>query len=540
LTALRFAHPEWLVPLASVLLALLLALGLANVIARRRRALLLGKQGGRVAHRALTSDLALLLAAAAVAVALLGPRIGERVVRLPGSGVDVVFALDVSRSMDAVDVPPSRLARARRAVSELLARLEREDRVSLAAYAGVGVLLTPLTPDRDVLLELLSGVDTQLVIPGSSHLAAGVRSALDAFEAGSNRPRLLVVLSDGEDPQRHSDLAASEALRADVRVLAIAFGTEVGATVPDHGVALVDRWGRTVVSRRDLTQLTALASATDGRVFPADVWGQIDFDAAVREIRRDAGSTPGALVERRVSAVRVLPFAALAFGILLLEGLPLSRPRWRRAALQAVTASSVLLVAAPSPAGDAEPRSLTALEARVREQPDDPALLIALGAARLEHGQRDAAVRAFLAAAMRARKADAAAVAYFDLGVAQLERDDLEAARDAFFDALALDPHDEKARFNLEWTLIALERQPPSQPRPDPEARDPESQNPSPTAQEQEATEQQAQEKPPAREPLSEAQQRRLLERVEDDPGRALRSAARGARETGGSGDPVW
>ena len=244
MSALRFAHPEWLLPLASVLLALLLALGLANAISRRRRALLLGKLGGRVAHRALTSDLALLLAAAAVAVALLGPRIGERVVRVPATGVDVVFALDVSRSMDAVDVPPSRLARARRAVSELLARLEREDRVSLAAYAGVGVLLTPLTPDRDVLLELLSGVDTQLVIPGSSHLAAGVRSALEAFEAGSERPRLLVVLSDGEDPERRGDLAASEALRAGVRVLAIAFGTEVGATVPDHGVALLDRWGR--------------------------------------------------------------------------------------------------------------------------------------------------------------------------------------------------------------------------------------------------------------------------------------------------------
>ena len=149
-------------------------------------------------------------------------------------------------------------------------------------------------------------------------------------------------------------------------------------------------------------------------------------------------------------------------------------------------------------------------------------------------------MRAFLAAAVRAREADAAAIAYFDLGVAQLERDDLEAARDAFFDALAFDPHDEKARFNLEWTLVALKRQPPPQPRPDPEASDPEPQNPSPTAQDQEAAEQQAQERPPERETLSEAQQRRLLERVEDDPGRALRSAARGARETGGSGDPVW
>ena len=165
--------------------------------------------------------------------------------------------------------------------------------------------------------------------------------------------------------------------------------------------------------------------------------------------------------------------------------------------------------------------------------------MIALGAARLEHGQRDAAVRAFLAAAVGARVADVASIAYFDLGVALLEQDDLEAARDAFFDALAFDPHDEKARFNLEWTLMALERQPPPLPQPIPDVSEPESQAAPPTGQPRKAAEPEL-ERPPEPVPLSEAQQRRLLERVEDDPGHALRSAVRGARETGGSGDPVW
>ncbi len=86
---------------------------------------------------------------------------------------------------------------------------------------------------------------------------------------------------------------------------------------------------------------------------------------------------------------------------------------------------------------------------------------------------------------------------------------------------------------------MALETQPPPEPRPDPEATEPEAARPQ-IGQERKAAEQQERERPPEPEPLSEAQQRRLLERVEDDPGQALRSAARGARQADGSGDPVW
>lgn len=543
LSAAHLAHPEWWMPLVWGLLVLLLVVGAAAGRARLRRARLL-PGGGRVAHAALRSDAALLVAALAIGLALLGPRIGKRAVRVPSSGVDVVLALDVSRSMDARDVPPSRLARARRAAAGLLARLEPTDRVGLVAYAGVGVLLAPLTPDREVLLELLSGLDTDLLAPGSN-LASGVRAALGAFESGSARPRVVVVLGDGEDPQRHGELAAAAAVRASARVLAIGFGSEVGATVPDHGVSLVDRGGRTVVSRRDLDRLARLTSATDGRVFPADVWGQLDLDAVVREIRRDAGSAPGERVVRRVSAVRVLPFAALAFGILCLEGLPRPRlrrrPRRRRASLPGVAAvCAVLLLALPSPASDA---SLASLEARVREQPEDPAALIALGAAHLERGQRDAALRLFLAAAVHARAPHATAIAYFDVGVAQLARGELEAARDAFLDALAFDPNDEQARFDLEWTLVALEQHPPSTSPPPREPKPAKRAAPAPSPKpETPKPETKSPPEPAPEAALSPRQQQRLLERIEDDPSQALRSAARETRRPAGGGGeaPVW
>lgn len=535
----HWVHPEWAWFVLGGLAVAAAALAWAHGLARRRRRILLGPGAPRT-RRHLSSDALLLLALAAIAAAWLGPRIGERVVSVPASGVDVVFAVDVSRSMDARDVPPSRLQRAQRAVDELLARLSPFDRAALVAFAGRGVLLAPLTPDQDALAELVRGLDTELVVPRSSNLGDGVRAALEAFEAGSERPRVVFVLSDGEDPSRGRDLGAAEAARHDARVLAAALGQGIGATIPDHGVPLVDRGGAVVVSRRNAERLGALAEATDGALFVADEWGVFDFDRAMAAIRRDAGAAPGARVERRVRAVRVAPLAALAFLLLLVEGAPRPRGVPRRARVPLLGAALALaLGAAPA----AQESTLEELEAGVRARPDDVPLLVELGAARLERGRRDAAVRAFLAAAAKARTEREAAVAYHDLGVAYLEGDALEAARDAFFDALALRPDDERARFNLEWTLRALALQPPPQeapPKPSPPAppeprrADPETpEEPEPRAEPPPRAEQPA--------PLSEEQIARLLDRVHDDAGRSMRAAARaeeGRRPRAGA--PAW
>ena len=541
MSAAFWIHPEWLAPLALACALAGAALGLAHLAQRRRRARL--GAGIPLAPGPRSSDAALFAALALLALALAGPRIASRVEEIPGSGVDVVFAFDVSRSMDARDVAPSRLERARRAAAGLLARLEPADRVALAAFAGRGVLLTPLTPDRDALVELLDGVDTGLLAPASTDIEAGLRAARSAFEAGSERPRVVLLLGDGEDTVRRGDAGAAEALRADVRVLAAAFGTEVGSTLDDHGAPLLDRSGRPVVSRRDLARLQRLCEATDGGLFAADAWGEIDLAGALAAIRRDAAGAPGAKVLRRVRAAPIVPLAALAFALLLLEGMP-RRPRLgasRRDAQALAGAAAVLVAAVPAPAGDDALASTAALEAQARALPGEPAALIELGAARLARGQRDAASRAFLAAALSTDDAEAAGVAYFDLGVAALESGDYPAARDAFLDALALLPGDARARFNLEWTLQALEQHAPvANPEP-PEAEDqPPKPAPAPPLEQPEpdAPRDEAQPEPP---PLSPEEQQRWLARVQDDPGRALRAAARaeGVGQRKGSG-PAW
>ena len=540
-----FSHPEWLPALVAIVAVAVLAVALARRAARHRQHSLLGPVS-RARGRDRTRDAVLLVGLGAIGLALLGPRIGERTVRVPSTGVDVVFLVDVSRSMDARDVPPSRLERAKRGAEELLARLAPGDRAALAAFGSRGILLAPLTPDRGALLEFLSALDTRLLHPAGSNLGDGIRAALSAFSGANDRPRIVFVLSDGEDPERQGSLGATEAARAGVRVLAAALGSDLGADVPDHDVSLRDGAGRIVRSRRDVGRLGRLAQATGGEVFPGDAWGSFDFENAAASLRRDASAAPGFLVTRRVRAPRVFPLAAAAFGLLLGEALP--RPRRPRALAPGVALATpllILLLLGAAPAAPPGAGAIGPIEARLRTSPGDPRLLVKLGLARFERGENAAAARAFAGAAVVAADPGVAAIAYYDLGVTALAQGDLETARDAFFDALALAPGDREARFNLEWTLAGLAARPPASPPPEStpltsEAEGPAAKRP-PAPTEARPTSAAAPAGLPVDEPPpSEAERARWLSRVDDDPTRSIRSAARregrDRRRTG----PAW
>lgn len=553
MNAPQLAHPEW-VPFVSMSLTGVICVAMLSWLLARRRARRLLGDSRQMPLARLGADLLLVAALAAMGLAWLGPKLGTRLVRVPGSGIDLVVLFDASRSMDAADVPPSRIARARALTRDVLARLGSEDRAALAAFASRGVVLSPLTPDTDALAELADALDTQLVRPTGSDLAAGVAAAVTAFEAGSPRPRVLLVLSDGEDPEAREDLGVAVARRAEARVVAVAFGGEAGAPVPAGDAVLSDERGRPVQTRRDVARLAVLADATGGTALAADRWGEVDLAALVATLRRDGTQASGGLVERRVAATQVVPLALLAFTLLALEWI--GGPRALVAALQrrrafAAAAGALVLATAAFAARD---DAVAWLEAQLRERPGDAQLLVALGVARAESGDLDEASHALRAAAVGARDARDAALAYYDLGVLELERRRFDAARDAFLDALALAPDDAEARFNLEWSLRALAANPPSHAhradedspaeaeRPDPDLPDPDA---APGVRKGEAP--QPEPPPPEGElprPVADPEAARRFapdlspDRVEewlgavrDDPGRGLRDAARDAAD---------
>jgi tetratricopeptide (TPR) repeat protein len=531
---MRFAHPDWLLPVAGLWLLAALAVAFARRRAAGRRRRLLGAGAGAPSPR---GDLLRLAAALAIAIALAGPQWGERSVRVPASGIDLVVLIDVSRSMEARDVPPSRLERARQAAREVLAGLAPGDRAALAAYAGRGVLLTPLTPDKQALIDMLPSLDPELMSAQGSRLGAGVRAALAAYPSGSPRPRLLLVLSDGEAPHGTPPDGSEEAAAAAVRVVTAAFGREDGAAIPDARGGLRDSEGNPVVTRRDVARLGALAAATGGAAFVADRWGALDSASVVAALRRDATAAPDGFVERRVAVTRATPFALLALVCLLAEAIPRPRLGSRRSARLATPGALLLAVALLL---GADPGDGEELDARA---------LLALGVRRAEAGDLAGAEHAFFAAAVRAHERGEAADAHYDLGVAALGRSDYARARDAFFDAIALAPDDRQAQFNLEWTLRRLaadaRRDDERPPTASEEATEPDEAGERPAdaaaeagseadaaSQAAEAAEREAARRPAPLPPLDAEEAERWLGAVQDDPGRALRSALRGGRES--------
>jgi Ca-activated chloride channel family protein len=503
------AHPEWAALLLGAWALLSVLTGLA--LWRARRALhrigagALGAGAGR--------DAALLLALAAIALALLGPRFGTRLVEVPGNGIDVVLLLDVSRSMDAEDTPPSRLARARDAARDVLLALAPGDRAALAVFAGHGALLTPLTSDAPALVELLPALDTELMSDRGSRFARGVEAALGAFEPASQRPGVVIALGDGE---RAHPIAGSDLDRvrsAGVRVVAGAIGSDAGTTLVGASGPLRDAAGAPVVTRRETRGFERFAAASGGAVLRADAWGVLDAGALLAAARRGLEPGPGGTLRRELPVTHAALPAALAFALLLAELLARDLRAARRGLGRARQPAPALALLAAALLGAAAPE-LVALEEWVRRHPEDARALVALGVARAEAGDPEEAARAFAAAAVRARTAEDAALASYDLGVARLEAGDFAGARDAFFDALALAPHDAQAKFDLEWALRALASAPPAPPEPG----DPGEEPPSPNA------EREAHEPAPAPEAPPDAA-------PEPAPGAEAQASAPGAQE---------
>jgi len=259
--------------------ALALVAGLS--LARRRAALV--RSAGPLAPRiAPTAGMARpvrrlslsVLGLALLVLALSRPQCGSRTEVTRRMGLDLVIALDVSRSMLARDVGPDRLARARLELSSLLDGLGG-DRVGLVVFARRAFTACPLTSDLEAVRVFLRQVGPDAVPEQGTDLGAALRTArevLDAEEHGA-RSKVVVLVSDGEDQGRDAAQAAAVLADAGIRVYALAVGGREGAPIPlaDASGAMTgykkDGRGETVVTRLDEATLAAVATKGNGEVF---------------------------------------------------------------------------------------------------------------------------------------------------------------------------------------------------------------------------------------------------------------------------------
>ncbi len=186
---------------------------------------------------------------------------------VPGRGLDVLVAVDTSRSMAARDLSPDRLVAARILVESLSQRLQG-DRMGLIAFSGVAHLQCPFTADLSIFRRYLQQLEPGKLPVGGTNLSQAVDLALDIFERAGEGDRVLVLLTDGEDHSGEEMEALGKRLKAaGVKTHLVAVGSDLGEPVPDtEGGYLRDRQGRPVVSRTDRKGLDALGSAAGGLV----------------------------------------------------------------------------------------------------------------------------------------------------------------------------------------------------------------------------------------------------------------------------------
>lgn len=235
---------------------------LARVVGPRAPALADLSGPRRRAQRALFAT-ALLLAL----LAMLQPVWGETTREVEQKGVDILVCLDVSQSMLARDLAPSRLARARREIAALAERAAG-DRLGLVVFAGEARLAVPLTRDRESFRELVRLADPLSVERGGTDLGAALATALEALQGQTGEHEVVVLLTDGEDHEGRGLRVARDCRQRNVTVHGVGFGSALGAKIPiageDGEVFLRDGSGADVVSKMDAATLRRIAEVTGG------------------------------------------------------------------------------------------------------------------------------------------------------------------------------------------------------------------------------------------------------------------------------------
>lgn len=210
----------------------------------------------------------ILLALAALVFGLVNPKIGTKMETVKREGIDIVFAVDVSKSMLAEDVAPNRLEKSKQLVSQIIKQLGN-DRIGIVAYAGSAFPVLPITTDYSVAKMFLQSMSPDMVSSQGTSLDEAIKLSATYFDEKSKTSKLLILISDGEDHSEGADVAAEEANKLGLKIITIGVGTEKGATIPLKKNGVVESYQRDnnneiVITKLNQEGLKAIAKATKG------------------------------------------------------------------------------------------------------------------------------------------------------------------------------------------------------------------------------------------------------------------------------------
>ena len=260
-----------------IIIIVLIAIFMINRYWRRKKQkefaseeLLVKLAPNRSAFKQYLKLIMLSLAMLMMVIALVNPKVGSKLKTVKREGVDIVFALDVSKSMLAEDIAPNRLLKAKQIISKVIDKLGG-DRVGIIAYAGKAYPLLPITTDYAAAKMMLQNADTDMIPSQGTAIASAIDMTSQYFDDEDQKNRILVIISDGEDHEKDALSAAEVAKGRGIKIYSIGVGTESGGPIPiknKNGQVTgykKDRKGDVVVTKLDKHVLMEVAQATGGK-----------------------------------------------------------------------------------------------------------------------------------------------------------------------------------------------------------------------------------------------------------------------------------
>lgn len=419
-------------------------------------------------------------------LALARPQWGEKLQVYKGRGIDIVIALDASRSMLATDVRPSRLARAKTEIASLLDNLST-NQVGIVAFAGDAHVMCPLTPDVEAAKLFLDIIDPDNMPRPGTNIQQAIEASAALFDAHEQGSKALVLVTDGDNLEGDPAAATARAAQAGIRIFTVGVGTLEGATVPESSGPITtykkDQDDKVVISRLAERMLLVMARATGGRYFRSESINLDALTAALDQIQKKQLAGGGFVeYEERYQyfllAAFILTFTGLflsdrrgawfprpALRGLRLPGLRLPGGRaGRRAAAAPLVLLALLALAGPVRADvGARMREGASLERRGKfdealrkyqdalvEEPDNVRIHYDMGRV-LYRMDKHAEAASEFQLGLLSRDKQLRVRSLVNIGNCHFKQGDLDAAIAAYTQALLTNPNDLQAKQDLEY-----------------------------------------------------------------------------------------
>lgn len=533
----RFEDPQYL-----YLLLLIPLLAIIRFVTSRKQKKRLRKFGDPRLLRELMPDVSrwrpgvkfwLLQAALALLVLVLArPQMGTKISHEKRTGIETIIAVDISNSMLAEDVTPSRLDRAKMMVENLVDHFT-DDKIGLIVFAGDAFVQLPITSDYVSAKMFLSSIDPSMMDTQGTDIARAIEMATHSFTQEKGIGKAIIVITDGEDHEGGAVEAAEAAKKADKHVYMLGIGSTNGAPIPIRGTGgyMTDNTGNTVMSALNANMCKEIAEAGGGAYIHVENNSNAQ-DLLDRELeklaKKETNSTVYSDYDEQFQAFGILALLLLVIETCLLES---KNPLLKRVSLfgagrKAVATVLLLLLAVNATAqtdrqyirqgnrlflaGDF-PNAEVAYRKALEKNDRNPQALYNLGNSLLMQNKDSAAVVEFEKATKSEPNELRKSKSFHNMGVICQRHKMFSEAIEAYKQSLRLNPHDDETRYNLELCKRQQQQQQQQQQQNQKQDQNKQQQDKDKQKQEQQKQEQQKQQQQQSEPKMSKENAEQLL-----------------------------